>query len=58
MTVRVAMVSAKGTRTLHDDAAREYAYGPAKGLPDTKLGAFMPALHARAKKDGWIIVGM
>ena len=25
---------------LHDDAAREYAYGPAKGLPDVKLGAF------------------
>ena len=21
---------------LHDDAQREYAYGPAKGLPDTK----------------------
>ena len=26
---------------LHDDAAREYAYGPANGLPDVKLGAFM-----------------
>ena len=25
---------------LHDDAAREYAYGPARGLPDVKLGAF------------------
>ena len=23
---------------LHDDAAREYAYGPAQGLPDTKTG--------------------
>jgi hypothetical protein len=23
---------------LHDDAQREYAYGPAKGLPDTKVG--------------------
>jgi hypothetical protein len=24
---------------LHDDAQREYAYGPAQGLPDTKVGA-------------------
>ena len=22
---------------LHDDAKREYAYGPAQGLPDTKV---------------------
>ena len=28
---------------LHDDAAREYAR-PAQGLPDTKVGAFTPAL--------------
>ncbi len=25
---------------LHDDAKREYAYGPAQGLPDTKVGTF------------------
>src|SRR5262249_19865789 len=25
---------------LHDDAKREYGYGPALGLPDTKVGAF------------------
>src|SRR5262249_29961220 len=25
---------------LHDDAAREYAYGPAQGLPPTKVGTF------------------
>src|SRR5450432_217204 len=25
---------------LHDDGVREYAYGPATGLPDTKVGAF------------------
>ena len=25
---------------LHDDAKREYAYGPATGLPDTKVGTF------------------
>ena len=28
---------------LHDDGKREYAYGPAQGLPDTKVGAFPPA---------------
>ncbi len=43
---------------LHDDAAREYAYGPALGLPDVKLGAFTPALYAQAKKDGWTVVSM
>ncbi len=36
---------------LHDDAAREYAYGPAQGLPDTKIGTFTPALHDEAKKE-------
>jgi hypothetical protein len=25
---------------LHDDAKRKYAYGPAQGLPDTKVGTF------------------
>jgi hypothetical protein len=25
---------------LHDDAEREYAYGPAQGLADTKVGTF------------------
>ena len=29
---------------LHDDAAREFAYGPARGLPDVKYGFFTPAL--------------
>jgi hypothetical protein len=43
---------------LHDDAAREYAYGPAEGLPDTKLGAFTPALYEQTKKDGWTVVSM
>ncbi len=43
---------------LHDDAAREYAYGPAQGLPDAKLGAFTPALYEQAKKDGWTVVSM
>jgi len=43
---------------LHDDAAREYAYGPARGLPDVTLGAFPPALDDQAKKDGWTVVSM
>ena len=43
---------------LHDDAAREYAYGPALGLPSPKLGAFTPALYDEAKKDGWTVVSM
>src|SRR6202008_289954 len=43
---------------LHDDAPREYAYGPAQGLPATKMGAFTQSLHDQAKKDGWTVVRM
>jgi haloacid dehalogenase-like hydrolase len=43
---------------LHDDAAREYAYGPALGLPNSKLGAFTPALYEEAKKGNWTVVSM
>ena len=43
---------------LHDDAAREYAYGPAKGLPDAKLGAFTQAVYDEAQKQGWTVVSM
>ena len=43
---------------LHDDAVREYAYGPALGLPTPKLGAFTPALYEEAKKEGWTVVSM
>jgi phosphoglycolate phosphatase-like HAD superfamily hydrolase len=43
---------------LHDDAKREYAYGPAQGLPDTKVGAFTQSLYDEAKKQGWIIISM
>ena len=43
---------------LHDDAEREYAYGPAGGLPDTKVGTFTQALYDEAKKDGWIVISM
>jgi phosphoglycolate phosphatase-like HAD superfamily hydrolase len=43
---------------LHDDAQREYAYGPAKGLPDTKVGAFPQALYDTALKSGWVVISM
>ena len=43
---------------LHDDAEREYAYGPAQGLPDTKVGTFTQDLYDEAKKDGWVVISM
>jgi hypothetical protein len=43
---------------LHDDGEREYAYGPAQGLPETKIGRFPPELYDEATKDGWFIVSM
>jgi phosphoglycolate phosphatase-like HAD superfamily hydrolase len=42
----------------HDDAQREYAYGPAGGLPDTKVGTFSEALLAEAKTKGWSVISM
>ncbi len=47
-----------GLLVLHDDAAREYAYGPALGLPTPQLGAFTPALYEQAKTAGWTVVSM
>jgi phosphoglycolate phosphatase-like HAD superfamily hydrolase len=43
---------------LHDDATREYAYGPAKGLPDTHVGTFSEALFNQANKSGWNVISM
>jgi hypothetical protein len=43
---------------LHHDAEREYAYGPAQGLPDTKVGAFTQALYDEAKTKGWVVISM
>ena len=43
---------------LHDDKDREYAYGPAQGLPDTKVGTFTQALYDEAKKQGWTVISM
>ena len=43
---------------LHDDPAREYAYGPASALPDTKVGTFTQALYDEAKSKGWSVISM
>ena len=37
---------------LHDDAE---LYGPANGLPDTKVGTFSRELMDEAKKKGWTV---
>ena len=43
---------------LHDDAKREYAYGPAEGLPNTRVGTFTQALYDEAKKRNWVVISM
>ena len=43
---------------LHDDAVREYAYGPAQGLPDSKVGTFPQTLYDEAKAKGWTVISM
>src|SRR5262245_61092682 len=43
---------------LHDDATREYGYGPAQGLPNTRVGTFPQTLYDEAKKGGWIVISM
>jgi phosphoserine phosphatase len=47
-----------GLLVLHNDAQREYAYGPAEGLPDTQVGRFPPSLLGEAKKRGWVVISM
>ena len=37
----------------HDDANREYAYGP-----KSKVGTFSDALMVKAKQNGWVVVSM
>jgi hypothetical protein len=37
----------------HDDATREYSYGP-----KSKIGTFPDALMAEAKKNGWSVISM
>lgn len=52
----------KGARltmlVFHDDAEREYAYGPANGLPDSKFGAFPQTLMDLAKERRWKVISM
>lgn len=43
---------------LHDGAKREYAYGPAQGLRNTKVGTFTQALYDEAKAKGWTVISM
>ena len=43
---------------LHDDAQREYTYGPANGLPESKVGTFTQALYDEAQNKGWIVISM
>jgi phosphoglycolate phosphatase-like HAD superfamily hydrolase len=43
---------------LHDDPSREYAYGPAAGLPDGKIGTFTPELYEEAREQGWTVINM
>ena len=47
-----------GMLVLHDDATREFAYGPAQGLPDSKIGTFTQALYDEAKTQGWSVISM
>ena len=43
---------------VHDDATREYAYGPAQGLPDTRVGTLSQSMYDMAKQQGWTIISM
>ena len=47
-----------GMLVLHGDAERAYAYGPAKGLPDTKVGTFTQELYDEAGGRGWTVISM
>ena len=39
-------------------ATREYAYGLAQGLPDSKVGTLSQAMYDMAKKQDWAITSM
>lgn len=47
-----------GMLVLHDDKEREYAYGPAQGLPDSKVGTFTQALFDEARQRAWLVISM
>jgi len=42
----------------HDDDKREYAYGPANGLPETLFGKFSQSTMDEARKSGWNVISM
>jgi hypothetical protein len=42
----------------HDDAEREYAYGPADGLPDSHFGTFPQDYMDYARSSGWTVISM
>jgi len=41
---------------LHDEARREYAYGPAQGVPETKVGRLRQELYDEGKKKYWTLI--
>jgi phosphoserine phosphatase len=47
-----------GMLVLHDDKEREFAYGPATGLPDSHVGTFSQSLYDEAKQRGWIVISI
>ena len=47
-----------GMLVLHDDAQREFAYGPAAGLPESKVGTFTQSLYDEAKAKGWSVISI
>jgi phosphoserine phosphatase len=47
-----------GLLVLHDDATREFAYGPALGMRRPPLGAFTQELLDQAQAEGWTVASM
>jgi hypothetical protein len=47
-----------GMLVLHDDAQREFAYGPAAALPATRVGNFTQPLYDEARKKGWTVISI
>jgi hypothetical protein len=47
-----------GMIVMHDDAQREFAYGPAAGLPASHIGTFTQPVYDEAKKKGWTVISM
>jgi hypothetical protein len=56
--VKAAPGARLSAAVLHDDDKREYAYGPAQGLPDTGVGTFSQSMYDMAVKQGWIVISM